>query len=72
MTYTSDPIVDEIRRTLEWAERKETLPICDVCCDPIEDDYLYEIGDTIFCQKCVDKCRQSVEVYLVMRGYLEP
>lgn len=72
MICTNDPAVDEIRRTLEWEERKETLPICDVCCDPILDDFMYEIDGTLFCQKCVDKCRRSVEEHLLMRGYIEP
>ena len=40
------------------------LPICEYCKEPIQDDYLYEIGGTIYCEECMkDSFRHSTEDY---------
>ena len=44
----------------DWLER---LPKCDICGEPIQDDYLWKIEHITYCRGCLDdKFRYSVEV----------
>lgn len=41
------------------------FPKCSWCNDPITDDYLYKIGDDIYCEQCMrDHYRHPVEEYM--------
>ena len=42
-----------IRHDAEQQEYLESLPICDKCGEPIQDDYLYDIGGDIYCEDCM-------------------
>jgi formylmethanofuran dehydrogenase subunit E len=44
-----------------WLKR---LPICEECKEPIQDDVLYDIDGTIYCEKCMkDAFRKWTEDY---------
>lgn len=31
------------------------LPKCDCCCEPIQDDFCYQIDGEIFCEECLNE-----------------
>ena len=37
------------------AKRIAELPVCDVCDDPIDDDFYYEINGENICEHCMDQ-----------------
>lgn len=39
----------------EQAKRLAELPVCDVCDDPIDDDFYYEINGENICEHCMDQ-----------------
>ena len=44
-----------------WLARR---PRCEYCGEPIQDDYLFDVGGDIFCERCmVDSFRRSTEDY---------
>jgi ribosomal protein L34E len=64
MYYSDDPIADYNRYEADQEERLDKLPKCDICGEPIQDDYLYDIYGDIFCEDCLkDKFRKNVEDY---------
>lgn len=64
MYYTDDPIADFDRYEAEREAQLDRLPKCDICGEPIQDDYLYDINGDIFCEECLKgKFRKSVEDY---------
>lgn len=64
MYYSDDPIADFNRYEADQEEQLDKLPKCDICGEPIQDDYLYDIYGDIFCEECLnDKFRKNVEDY---------
>ena len=64
MYYSDDPIADFNRYEADQEEQLDKLPKCDICGEPIQDDYMYDIYGDIFCEECLkDKFRKSVEDY---------
>lgn len=57
MSYfrTGDPLDDFNRLDREQAEYLESLPVCERCGEPIQDEYLYLINDEFVCQECLDR-----------------
>ena len=57
MSYfrTGDPLDDSERRDREQAEYLESLPQCEICGEPIQDEHLYLINDEFVCQECLDR-----------------
>lgn len=31
------------------------LPLCSCCCEPIQDDFCYQIDGEIFCEECLNE-----------------
>lgn len=51
--YTDDPVMDAYERDSEAEEWLQSLPECEFCGRPIQDEYLWEIGEDVFCDKCM-------------------
>ena len=65
MFYTDDPVKDFDRYDEEQTTKFKQLPLCSYCCDPIIDDYLYEINDEVICEGCINEIfRKNVEDYI--------
>ena len=54
MFYTDDPLMDFEHHDREQTKRLAELPVCDVCEDPIDDDFYYEINGENICEHCMD------------------
>lgn len=44
--------------------RLEKYPVCCVCGEHIQDDFLYVIDNDLFCESCMDDYRQPTEKYM--------
>ncbi len=69
MFYTDDPIADFSRHFDEQeAEHRayiESLPKCEYCRKPIEDDYCYVINDEPICEECLEHYHRKKVEHLV-------
>ena len=54
MPYTDDPVKDYEQYDKEQAKRLEKLPVCDCCCDHIQDDHYYQTECEILCPHCLE------------------
>lgn len=64
MQRTDNPIADF--DAYEWEREKQLAkrPKCDICGEPIQDDYLYEIQGELICEECLEKhYRKAAEDY---------
>ena len=52
MIYTGDPAHDFDMWAAEQEKKLERLPVCDMCGNHIQDEYLYNFGD-IVCEDCL-------------------
>lgn len=50
-----DPIDDFYKHDAEQYAWLMQLPVCDVCGEPIQDDYYYDFGGDIVCEECLTK-----------------
>lgn len=50
-----DPMDDFDRLDREQAKWLESLPVCEICGQPIQDDHLYLINDEFVCPACLDR-----------------
>ena len=42
----------------------DSLPKCEICGEPIQDDFLYDVGGDIYCESCmIDTFRQCTANY---------
>lgn len=65
MFRTDDPIADFHRYSAEQERALEKLPKCTHCYEPIQDDYLYDVGFGILCEDCMkDLCRKSTDDFI--------
>lgn len=60
MFLSANPYRDADR----WIDMQEAmlekLPKCDFCGEPIQDEYLWEIGGEVYCERCAaDTFRKS-------------
>lgn len=58
----SDPIEDFNRQDAEEAEYEKLCPVCDLCGEPITDDYYYMVSGIVFHLGCA--VRHSVDDYI--------
>lgn len=64
MYYSDDPIADYNRYEADQEEQLDKLPKCDICGEPIQDDYYYNLNGDIFCKECLDgNFRRNTEDY---------
>lgn len=65
MCYSGDPIADFNRYDYERQKEIDSLPVCDICGEPIQDDYLFDLDGTLVCEECLkDNYRKPVEDYI--------
>ena len=63
MTYTDNPIADFEAYEYEREKNLSKRPKCDICGEPIQEDYYYEIGEKI-CEGCMTEYfRKEIEDY---------
>ena len=55
MIWTGDPIRDFNRHDSEQREWLAKLPKCDLCGEPIQDDYYWEVAGDKYCEECAQK-----------------
>ncbi len=53
--FSDDPLMDFEHHDREQAKRLAELPVCDICDDPIQDDFYYEINGENICEHCLDQ-----------------
>ena len=55
-----DPLDDFDR--LEWEEREymESLPVCDICDEPIQEDHYYQINGDNICPGCLEHFKKVI------------
>lgn len=49
---TDDPVADFERYDAEKEAEREKMPKCSNCGEPIQDGYLFDIEDTLYCEEC--------------------
>lgn len=60
MFYTDNPGRDADQYFAMKEALLERLPKCDSCGEPIQDEYLWEIGGDVYCERCAtDTFRKS-------------
>lgn len=57
--WSDDPVADFARHDAEQAAALELLPICDICNEPIQDEYLYDINAEFVCETCLERFFQK-------------
>lgn len=49
----------------DQARGRAKLPVCSVCREPIQDDFLYVIDDEIICEECLrENFRKSTDDFI--------
>jgi formylmethanofuran dehydrogenase subunit E len=65
MIWTDDPERDAAMYDMERQRELDSLPKCDICGEPITDDFLYDIDGTLVCEKCLnEEYRKPVDNYI--------
>lgn len=52
MHYTDDPIRDAENYQADQERRLESRPVCDICNQPIMDEYIYHVDEYAVCEEC--------------------
>ena len=62
---TDDPIADAARYDADRERELKKLPKCSCCRNHIQDDFLYEIGGVLYCERCLnDDFKHDIENYI--------
>lgn len=60
--WTNDPVADYLSYDADQQDALEKLPVCDICEEPIQDEYCYEIHGEYICEHCMaEYFRKSVD-----------
>lgn len=51
---TNDPIRDFNEYDYLQMKRLEDRPKCDICNQPIQEEYAYRLGEEVVCKNCLD------------------
>lgn len=63
--YSDNPINDFMEFDAEQERKLATMPVCSICGEPIQDDFLFDIDGEIFCEECLkDNFRKSTDEYI--------
>lgn len=63
--YIPDYTELHARYEAEQERLADKLPKCDCCGEPIPDDFLYDLGGTLYCEDCLeDHFRKPVDDYI--------
>lgn len=63
MIFTDDPIKDFNAHEAMQKAIQASLPSCDICGEPITDDYYYDLNGEIYCERCMDYYRKPIEMW---------
>ena len=58
--YSDDPVRDFERHDREQARRLARLPLCQICGEPIQQEFAVRINYAWFCDRCLDEAREAV------------
>lgn len=62
---TDDPIADFLAHDAEQQSKLDRLPKCDICGEPILDEYFYNIDGTYICEECLkSEYRKCTDDYM--------
>ena len=61
MICYSDPYMDFLSHDAYQEERLNSLPQCDECGEPLQDDYCYKIDGEYICEECMSNHKISVD-----------
>lgn len=65
MYRSDDPIADFNRLDAEQQKHLNSLPLCDDCEEPIQDEKCYEIGGEVLCEDCMkDRYERCTEEFM--------
>ena len=59
---SDDPARDFDRYDREQQRLLETLPVCDICDHPIQDDHYYQISGDKICPDCLEYFKKRIYV----------
>lgn len=60
MFYSNDPAWDAEQHAAAQEKELKKFPVCDVCGEHIQTEYLYRIGGEVFCEECINNFREAV------------
>lgn len=64
MYFTDEPAVDAERYAEKQQRALGWLPTCNVCGRHIQEDYLFDVDGSIFCEQCMEKLfKKEVDGY---------
>ena len=55
---SADPYADFDSWDAEQQRALDALPHCDMCGEPIQDEYYYDFGNEIMCDECLNEYRR--------------
>lgn len=58
--YTDDPVADFLRHDAEQSKLLESLPECDECGHPIQQEMAVCIHGAYYCDNCLEEMRVSI------------
>lgn len=61
MRITDDPLEDFQYHEEEQDRWRNSRPMCDECGEHIQDDIMYEIGSSTYCESCIEKFRKFID-----------
>ena len=62
---SGDPLRDADMYDMERQKELDKLPKCDICGEPIQDDFLYDLDGTLVCDECLKtEYRKPVDDYI--------
>lgn len=64
MYRTDNPIRDFENYDRAQAQALKKYPVCCECGEPIQGDYLYDIGGELYCPECMEMKTQYVDKYI--------
>lgn len=65
MFYTDDPVRDAMNYDMERQKELDSLPKCDICGEPIQDEDLYDLEGTLVCEECLNReYKKPVDDYI--------
>lgn len=60
MFYSNDPAWDAEMHDQAKERELAEMPVCDGCGEHIQSDYLYRIDGSVYCEECIEGCREAV------------
>ena len=56
-----DPLEDYRKWEHEEYWAQQALPVCEVCGEPITDEYAYRINGELWCKYCINDAREWID-----------